>query len=178
MEPIKELPSGEKDAVEWLVNTYSDRLLRAAVLILGNQHAAEDAVQECLIDAITHLPDFRGDSSIYTWLYTILLRRCRRSQGVAFWRRNQHLPEHSLERQLHELEQHNSPPETNHVLRKAVASLGYKYREIIVLFYYEELQINEISQLLQIPEGTIKNRLYRARKKLRAILGEEEHSCL
>ena len=79
-----DLRGQESELIDHIVNQYADRLLRAAVLILGDYHLAEDIVQETLIDAATHLSSFRGESP-YTWLYRILIRRCRRQQNRRFW---------------------------------------------------------------------------------------------
>lgn len=168
MEPIEALRAGEPEAIDWLVNSYADRLLRAATLILGDRYVAEDVVQESLMNAVLHLPHFRGDSSLYTWLYAIMIRRCRRLQGKAFWAKavtlspdflgNLSFAEHT-EKRLD--------------VRSALRMLPFNYREVIVLFYFEELTIHEISRLLSIPEGTTKNRLYRARVKLKELLGED-----
>lgn len=178
-ERIQALRAREPDAVDWLVDSFSDRLLRAATLILGDQHAAEDAVQDCLIDAVTYLHNFRGEASVYTWLYTILVRRCRRQQK-GIWKKLHYLPTGVLERTLFENGRYAKIPEIGEkwALRKAISSLTYKYREVVVLFYYEEFSIEEISLLLSVPQGTIKNRLFRARSQLREILEREEEQCL
>ncbi len=168
MEPLDALRAGEPEALNWLVNTYADRLLRAAALILGDGHAAEDAVQESLMDAVLNLPHFRGDSSLYTWLYAILVRRCRHQQK---WLRRVRgvdvVPKGDLAQ--------NPVQSTESIaLRSALALLPQKYREVVVLFYFADLTIAEIAELLRVPQGTVKNRLHRARARLKDILGEDE----
>lgn len=180
MEPIEALRQGKANAIDWLVDSYSDRLLKAATLMLGDQYAAEDAVQECLIDAISSLASFRGHSSIYTWLYKILVRRCRRLQNRGFKDRLQTVPAEVLDVFLHKQGSVVTMPriDQKQTLRIALESLNYKYREVVVLFYFEEFSINQIAALLNVPEGTIKNRLHRARGKLREFLEEgEEEAC-
>lgn len=175
MEPIEALKRGEAEAIHWLVDSFSQRLLKAATLMLGDQHLAEDAVQDCLIDAISHLSDFRGDASIYTWLYTILLRRCQRQKKRRF---SQVVRSPEEMGRLLPVETCSGDSGERWILRKVIKSLNYKYREVIVLFYYEEFSINEIAELLNEPEGTVKSKLHRARKKLRNLLEEEEELCL
>lgn len=174
MEPIEALKRREEAAIHWLVDSFSDRLLKAATLILSDQHLAEDAVQDCFVDAIANLESFRGESSAYTWLYTILLRRCyqlrrKNSQQLI-------LSTEVIDGVLTRQGTHSSGPDTeaDWVFRNAVKKLKYKYREVIVLFYYAEFSINEIAKLLGAPEGTIKNRLYRARRQLRNVLEKED----
>ncbi len=175
MEPIEKLRAGDADAIDWLVDTYSDRLLKTATVILGDRYAAEDVVQESLVDAVRSLPNFRGDASVYTWLYAILIRRCRRRQRQLARQRLQYLPRMVLDRLR--LQQGEYVQVLNFderlTLRSAIRNLPFKYREVIVLFYYEELSIKELSHLLKLPEGTVKNRLHRARALLRTLLREE-----
>lgn len=179
MEPIAALKRGDKEAISWLVDSFSNRLLKAATIMLGDQHLAEDAVQDCFIDAISHLSSFRGESAIYTWLYAILLRRCNRLRKRNFSELTQLLSKERLERLFFKAEIYESLPafEEQNQIRGAIKKLSYKYREVIVLFYYEEFSIKEISALLDEPEGTIKNRLHRARQKLKKMLEREEELC-
>ncbi len=170
MEPIEALKLGEEAAIAWLVETFSKRLLKAATLMLGDEHLAEDAVQDCFMDAISHISSFRGQSSVYTWLYTILLRRCNRERKRGL-RQIQILKEVEPSFAI-------PPISVDNTLREAIKSLKYRYREVIVLFYYEEFSIKDISLLLGEPEGTIKNKLHRARQKLKNLLEREEDLCI
>ena len=178
MEPIEALKRGEEEAIHWLVDSFSQRLLKAATLMLGDRYLAEDAVQDCFLDAISHLSSFRGEASIYTWLYTILLRRCSRQKKRSLREvvQSSEVVEGVLSRQGRDTgEPGMGEPK---LLREAIKSLRYKYREIIVLFYYEEFTIKEIAELLHEPEGTVKSRLHRARRKLKNVLEQEEALCL
>jgi RNA polymerase sigma-70 factor (ECF subfamily) len=178
MDPLEALKRGEEEAIHWLVDSFSQRLLKAATLMLGDEHLAEDAVQDCLLDAVSHLPNFRGDSSLYTWLYTILLHRCNRLRKRR-WRQIVQSPE-EVGRLLPEGIGSTSVSDRGEgqVLRQAITSLNYKYREVIVLFYYEEFSIAEIAALLNEPQGTVKSKLHRARNRLRNLLEKEEGLCL
>ena len=178
MEPIEALKRGEEEAIHWLVDSFSQRLLKAATLMLGDQNLAEDAVQECFLDAISHLSSFRGEASIYTWLYTILLRRCNRQKKRSLRQviQSSEVIEGVLSRQGNCMIAPGM--DERKVLREAIKSLKYKYREIIVLFYYEEFSIKEIAELRNEPEGTVKNRLHRARSKLKNVLEQEDALCL
>lgn len=180
MEPIDALKRGEEAAVAWLVDSYSERLLKAATLILGDQHLAEDAVQDCLVDALTNIAGFRGESSLYTWLYAILLRRCRRLQRSLMVRLDNLFSddEHKAQLFFRSAAYRSQPPaEGNLDVREAIRNLSYKYREAIVLFYYEGFSIKEMAELLGLAEGTVKNRLHRARIQLKGLLEREEEVC-
>ena len=165
----------DSELIDQIVNDYTDRLLRAAVLILGDYHLAEDLVQETLIDAATHLSSFRGEAALYTWLYRILIRRCRRQQNRKFWSMLKFVPKDDLDR----CSEQTAACHTEQVVQKmeitaALQQLPKIYREIIALYYYEEFTTDEIAGILGVAQGTVKNRLYRARQKLTKIFREEE----
>jgi RNA polymerase sigma-70 factor (ECF subfamily) len=132
-----------------------------------------------LVDAISHISSFRGDASVYTWLYAILLRRCRRMRRSLSVKIDQ-LSSDDVEPVLFRSGNYGRlpPVEGRMQVREAISALDHKYREAIVLFYYEEFSIKEMAQLLGVPEGTVKNRLHRAREKLRLLLESEEEICL
>lgn len=177
MEPVEALKRGEKEAISWLVDTFSQRLLKAATLILGDQSLAEDAVQDCFLDAIASLPTFRAAASVYTWLYAILLRRCsrlrkKRGRSLALFASSA-----DLERMAIPESDQRRLVESKQQVREAISALKYKYREVIVLHYYAGFSLKEMAALLAEPEGTVKNRLYRARQQLKELL-EEGDLCL
>ncbi len=180
MEPIEALKRGDKEAISWLVDSFSQRLLKAATLMLGDQHLAEDAVQDCLVDALSHISRFRGEASLYTWLYAILLRRCRRLRTRPLVKLEQLSADESLDHLLYRTGNYRTIErlEGRAQVREAIKTLGYKYREAIVLFYYEGFSVKEMAELLGVPEGSVKNRLHRAREKLRDLLESEEKTCL
>lgn len=178
---IAALQAGEPAAAEQLVERYADRLLRAAYLLTGDYHLAQDMVQESLLTTVQKIARFQGDSSLYTWLYRILLNRCRaerrrrvpsptarpaptdiplREGDAACCAAN---PAHQLLAQ-----------ERAQTVTQAVLGLPALYREVITLFYYEELSINQMAALLGERPGTLKSRLHRARKLLAEALRKEE----
>lgn len=173
---VHRLQNGDQEAVNDLVALYADRMLRTATLILNDYHLAEDVVQEVLIDAITHIRQFRGDASLYSWIYTILVRRCRK-QGK---RRHRNLLDVKSNEKLTQLlddtpdvlEQYILKAE-HHSVRKAISKLSLAHREVITLFYYEELPLERISIIANITLGTVKSRLHRARLKLKKLLSKE-----
>lgn len=164
--------------IEQIVNEYADRMLRAAVLMLGDFHLAEDTVQEALIDAAAHLSTFRGDSALYTWLYRILIRRCRRQQQRKFWNMLQVVPKETLDRLSLKRDPYAGTIDLEKLeLTAAIHKLPEIYREIIALYYYEGFTIGEIAEITAAPEGTVKNRLHRARQKLAQLLREGERDA-
>lgn len=176
------LRAKSEEAADELVVRYADRLLRAAVLLLGGDMSfAEDAVQETLLAAVTHIHQFRGDSSLYSWPYTILLRWCRRHrrrsqrQGLLFTDpdadpaagtlagADDPAPIEAAFEQAYQRQR----------ITQAVLDLPDAYSEVIVLFYYEDFSVDEISRLLGKASGTVKSLLHRARQRLALILEED-----
>ena len=92
-----------------------------------------------LVDAISHISSFRGDASVYTWLYAILLRRCRRMRRSLSVKIDQ-LSSDDVEPVLFRSGNYGRlpPVEGRMQVREAISALDHKYREAIVLFYYEE----------------------------------------
>ena len=179
-EPLSvRLKAGQEEAADELVVLYADRLLRAATLILGDAGLAEDAVQETLLSVVTRIDQFRGESALYSWMYTILIRHCRHCQ------RHRRKTQSSSSLLPPEDFSHIPDPEPpiedawercqeGRRVGLAVEGLPPRYREVIVMFYYEEFSIPEISDITGKPVGTIKSLLHRGRRKLAETLGGEE----
>ena len=144
-----------------LMTQYGDALLRMAYLYLRDAALAEDAVQETFVKAYTHLHQFRGESTEKSWLMRIAINTCKDFQRTAWLRfvdRRKpldELPEPSADFHL--------PDDT--VLR-AVMRLSERDKQVILLRYYQNMKIGEISDALGIPEPTVTSRLRRARDKL------------
>lgn len=166
-------------AIELLMQEYGTKVLHLAYYYLKDRHLAEDVAQEVFIKAYKHWDSFRGDSSAYTWLYKITVNLCRDKARSAWWRRL--LPSE-------EPRATNSPagfetpaaeegPEEaalrsdqREALMKYVMKLPDAYREVVVLFYYQDLSTVEIAEITEQNENTIKTRLFRARAMLKEML--------
>lgn len=156
--------------IEELIDLYGDDILRLCLLYLGDRQLAEDAFQETFIKAWKHLPGFKGESSVKTWLSRIAANTCRsmlRASWLRMFRRS---------RNVDDLLSLPAPEAPDHrELTRAVCALPGKYREVIVLYYYQDMKIWEIAQLLRIPENTVSTRLRKARKLLgEALEGEDD----
>lgn len=160
---IKNLKKGHEDAYRHVIEAYGSKLLRTCYLILKDRDEAEDVVQETFIKVFHKVDTFKENSSLYTWIYTIALNlsrdRVRKKQDILTleddWAGNDDVEsqvEMSIDREL---------------LRKELFDMNPLYREVMVLFYFEELSIKEISELLNEKEGTIKSKLSRGRNILK-----------
>ena len=146
-----------------LVEEHGDHLLRLCTLYLGEQSQAEDAVQDTFLRALQAWPKFRGESTVETWLVRIAINVCK-NQLKSPWR-TRRAPAEALE----ELRTEGPEPEDD-TLVKAVQALPPKYREVVILYYYQEWRAWEIAQRLHIPVSTVTVRLSRARGMLKEKL--------
>ncbi|WP_446898975.1 sigma-70 family RNA polymerase sigma factor [Clostridium sp. LBM24168] len=162
--------------LERLMNSYGNDVLRTAFVYLKDRHLAEDVFQEVFIKVYKNFHKFNGQSSEKTWILAITINTCRdvlRSSWIKRVLRFQdpeyeilNLKENSIDiddKAIKNIEYED--------LLKKVMNLPKKYKEVILLYYYNELSTPEISQTLKIPEGTVRSRLYRARDLLKYNIG-------
>lgn len=148
-----------------LVNQYQLPLLRMCCLHLKDADLAKDAVQETFIKAYRAWPTFRGGCSRQTWLMRIAINTCRDMQR-SWWHR--HVCQSITPDQLPEPSQ--GFPEDALVLNEAIARLPVRLREAVLLYYYQDLTMEETARVLGISLAAVSGRLKRARVKLRTAL--------
>ena len=167
---IRDLKRGKGEAYHELINLYGNRLLKTTYLIVKDEKYAEDIVQETFIRVFKYIENFKGDSSIYTWIYRIshnVAMDFLKSSITTVPYEDYFQSEDDIEAILilnMEIED----------MRIALNHLSYIYKEVLVLFYFEDLSIKEISEILDEKEGTIKSRLSRGRLALKKFLVKEE----
>ncbi|MFV2067789.1 MAG: RNA polymerase sigma factor [Pirellulales bacterium] len=161
---------GDATAFDDIVAAYQEHMLRLAYRLLGWSPDAEDVVQEVLISALENLGGFRGEARFSTWLTALTVNKCRSH------RRRQLLRLRGLTRLASSIRIVSEPRQSDESLeiadqvRCAVQRLSAKCREVVVLRYFEELSVREISEILHIPVNTVETRLSRAGRKLRESL--------
>ncbi|MBT9685201.1 sigma-70 family RNA polymerase sigma factor [Pseudoflavonifractor sp. MCC625] len=164
MRPLQGEPrAGERERFGTLVMEHSRSMFRAARAILDSDADAEDAVGEAVLLAWRSFTALRRPEAARAWLLKITVN-CARSQ-----RRRQRRVIY-----MEDLGERSGPwEEPVDTLWDAVGRLPETHRIIVTLFYYEDMTIAQIAQLLHLPQGTVKSRLSRAREKLRILLEEE-----
>lgn len=144
-----------------LYGTHARAVQRFIQGMVKNSSVAEDLTQESFLKAWKALPQFGFKSSLKTWVYTVALNTTRD------WLRSH---KHSLEwSEAHETGTPEEKPETL-AIRTALSLLNEDTRALLMLHYYEELTLKEIAVILKIPEGTVKSRLFKAKKELQELL--------
>ena len=154
--------------VEELIDQHGDDILRLCLLYMGERQLAEDAFQETFVRAWRHLPGFRGESSVKTWLSHIAVTVCRDLLSTPWLRMRRSA------RSVEEMEHLPAPDATpRHELMDAIRALPDKYREVIVLVYVQDMKLREAAAQLRLPVPTVSTRLRRARARLAQLLSEE-----
>ena len=152
---------------EHIVNEYGDALLRVCFIYLKDREMAEDALQETFFRAYRHRDEFRGRSSVKTWITRIAINTCKDMLSDSWMR-------HRTDEELTDIpaEEPEYSPEDRYAVTSKISALPEIYRDVIILRYYQELKIKEIAVILGETEANIKTRLKRARNILRTELKE------
>jgi len=153
----------DKQNFEALAAQHRDMIYRIALNQLRSIHDAEDAMQEVLLKLYLYKGSFDSAEHAKHWLIRVTLNHCR-----SIWRSpwKQNVPLEDLSRTIGFTEQKDSD------LFLAVMELPESSRAVLYLFYYEDLTVNQIAQLMNMSVSTVTTRLYRARKRLKHDLTE------
>jgi RNA polymerase sigma-70 factor, ECF subfamily len=176
---IKQVLKGDQNAFGEIVEMYKDKVFQISYRMLGNRHEAEDIVQEAFIRAYVNIQRYNLELKFSTWLYRITTNLCidrirkkkpdyyldaevKGTEGLTMYSQvpsKTTLPEDDVE-----------SLELQDTIQKEIMKLPEKYRSVIVLKYIEELSLKEISEILEMPLGTVKTRIHRGRETLRKRL--------
>lgn len=152
--------------LELLMTSYGDYLKRTAYLYLDDIQIAEDMVQETFIKFYRKRYQFNQKASYKTYLYRILMNNCK-----MYVRKNK---SNSLSYSDDRVTYFEDDYINKQYLTEKIKALDSKSREVIILYYYNEWRIKEISDILNITKSSVKMRLQRARKKLESQLVKED----
>lgn len=177
---------GDTTAYGRLVRRYQDRVFNVCWRMCGNRADAEDLTQEAFVKALMSIGRFDGRSRFYTWLFRIAVNLTISARRKEKRRATQSLDaggstrdgEDSGSRPIDGLASHEDRPEeqvsdreTQEIVLEALRSLDEEYRSIVTLRDLESFSYEEIADILEVPAGTVKSRLHRARLALRRKLG-------
>jgi len=168
--------NGDKVAFGLLVTKYQRKLFRLAFRMLGNQAEAEDVVQDTFIKAYRALPQFRGDSTFYTWLYRIAVNAARtnlESRGRRLPELYGTKPDSDETFDTDEYLTDSNTPETlisskqiAHTVNVALDELPQDLRMALSLREIDGLSYDEIAEVMGCPIGTVRSRIFRAREAI------------
>ena len=171
-EQMQRIAGGDEAALRALFARHATRTFRYVLRLVGTEAVAEEVTNEAFLELWRHAGDYRGKSTVSTWLIAIA-----RNKAFSRLRKRQDAP-------LHEgvAEARPDPADNPEVaaakrskaeaMRACMGRLSEAHREIIDLVYYHEKSVAEASEILGIPENTVKTRMFHARKQLSGILRE------
>ncbi|HTQ55897.1 MAG TPA: sigma-70 family RNA polymerase sigma factor [Bryobacteraceae bacterium] len=150
---------------ERIVREFQDRIFRLAFSMMGDRAAAEEAAQDALVRVWRGLPGFRAESSLSTWIYAITRNTCLTAL------RRRELPADSLDEpagrraaERNTAAGWQAPPTAD--AAALLDLLPARYRQVVALFYMQEKSYDEVARMLDLPIGTVKTYLFRARRTL------------
>ena len=163
---ISQIARGDRLAMQVLFARHHVRIYRFVLRLMRDEMAAEDVISEVFLDVWRQASRFEGRSAVSTWLIAIARFK---ALSVLRKRREAELDDetaHSIEDTSDDPEQVVQKQDKGEKLRECLTALSPEHREIIDLVYYHEKSVQEVAQIVGIPENTVKTRMFYARKKL------------
>ena len=165
---VKRAKNGETQALEQLIHMYEIKLYKTARTILDCEDDINEAIQQTIILVYKNINQLKNEKSFGAWMFKILVNKCK-----DIWNQNSNRNNKILD--LDEIQDIPSTEKEDYsFVNDALNKLTDEYKEVTILYYYDGFSVKEISKILNLPQGTIKSRLSRARKKLEKIIGKEE----
>ena len=177
-ELIGRFQNGDEQAYIELVNRYRDRLMSFVYRFVNDEVVAEDIVQDTLVKLYTHKDYYRNIAKFSTWLYTIAGNLAKTELRKKKRRKVTNLSEMGRDDWEYDIPSDEDTAKTVHgqfvgeQIHKAIQSLPDHFREVIILRDIQELSYEEVSSIVEIPLGTVKSRINRARLQLQEMLKE------
>jgi RNA polymerase sigma-70 factor (ECF subfamily) len=167
---IGRIASGDRLAMQVLYARHHVRVFRFTLRFVRNEATAEDLISEVFLDVWRQAGKFEGRSAVSTWLLSIA-----RFKALSAMRKR---PEQELDEETaNAIEDEGDDPEVieqkrdkGQAIRKCMSALSAEHREIIDLVYYHEKSVEEVAEIVGIPEATVKTRMFYARKRLGELL--------
>ncbi|MFJ7746526.1 sigma-70 family RNA polymerase sigma factor [Peribacillus sp. NPDC097295] len=159
---VKKAIKGDGKAFEKLLELHSDQLYRTAFLYVGNRDDALDVVQETAYKSFQAVGQLKNTEYFLTWVTRILIH----CSYDLLRKKNREIPMNRMKEKAEEF----FHQEESLDLGAAINLLNEQYRTVILLFYYRDLSIHDIAEIMSIPENTVKTYLHRAKRNLRKSL--------
>jgi RNA polymerase sigma-70 factor (ECF subfamily) len=162
--------AGDNAAFSELMRRHEDRVFAVCLRITGDREAALDASQETFLTLFRKGHQYKGNAAVSTWLYRVAVNSCYDQMRRGRRRPTEPLPDHfepadpGTDRELEMVE-------TSPVVEEALARLSPDFRAVIVLGDIHGYGLAEMAEMLEVPVGTVKSRLFRARRQLAPLLG-------
>lgn len=161
IQDVRLAKNGDKEAFSRIIKNTTDSLYKVAHGFFSDYNEIADVISNTILKAYENIKSLKDEKYFKTWIIKILINECnyiiRKNKKIVY---------------LEDISQDIPSLENNETIdiEQCLNMLNQDLKNIVTLYYYEEFQVNEISQILGIPEGTVKSRLSRARKYLYNIL--------
>ncbi|MCH5138654.1 sigma-70 family RNA polymerase sigma factor [Clostridiaceae bacterium UIB06] len=169
IEIVKKAKKGDPKAFSKLIKYYEKDIYRISKAMVKNDDDALDCIQDTILKAYENIKRLKKEEYFKTWLIRILINTCNnliiaRKRNITYIEISEH------NQQITEFEKIE--------IKSVIEKLDDELRTLVMLYYYEDMTIKDMGTTLEIPEGTIKSRLSRARTQLKKFLGIEERGII
>jgi RNA polymerase sigma-70 factor, ECF subfamily len=175
---VAQVKKGDQEAFEGIVDLFKDKIYRHCYRMVGNGHEAEDLAQETFLRAYRNISKYNNEFKFSTWIFRIATNLCidRLRKKKPDYYLDAEVPGTDGATMYSQLSSDEPLPEQIvtenerwHELQEEIMKLPEKYRTAIVLKYVEDLSLEEISQIMDIPVPTVKTRIHRGREALKKV---------
>ena len=167
---LAKVVEGDQNAFAILMRRHEDRVFSVCLRIMGSRSSALDATQETFLTLYRKASQYQGTAAVGTWLYRIAINTC-----YDLLRKERRRPSEAMPSYLDPADPHGEDLYTSIELRPSVeaalATLTPDFRAVVVLSDLEGMSLPEVAEALEVPVGTVKSRLFRARRQLAGVLG-------
>ena len=167
-EDVRRVLAGDTDAFAGIVHRWQGPLVTLAYRLCRDRHRAEDLAQLALVKAFRSLKQWRGEAAFASWLFAVAYS-VYRSELRRRWFEFRPVEEAHADERAATVESLDRAA----LVRDAVARLPTMYRDVMVLFYFHEMDVAQTARTMRTAQGTVKARLHRARALIRKILPSE-----
>ena len=172
MSIITQIKNGDEQAFAELIEQYKLPIYKTAKSILKDEDDVCDAIQDTALSIYKNIPNLKNEEYFKTWVIRITINKCYDILKKHKLNNEKMLKAQEDVSELHTNFDNNVILQTD--LQRTLELLEEDLKIVTVLYYYNDLSISEISDILNIPKGTVKSRVFRAREKLYEILSKEE----
>ena len=169
MREVNKSENSSPESFERLVNSVKVKLYKTGMAILKNDDDVCDAIQETLLSAYKNFESLKEKQYFSTWITRILINKC-----YDIIKKNKKIAYLNEQMEMETNESYYDRYKEDSTVERVLSQINPELKLVTVLYYYDEFSVKEISEMLNIPEGTVKSRLARARDKMYEILKMEE----
>lgn len=167
---LAKVVDGDHDAFATLMRRHQDRVFSVCLRIMGNRNSALDATQETFLTLYRKASQYQATAAVGTWLYRIAINTC-----YDLLRKERRRPSEAMPSYLDPADPRGEDMYASAELRPSVeaalATLTPDFRAVVILSDLEGMSLPEVAEALEVPLGTVKSRLFRARRQLAGVLG-------